>query len=317
MSFALLLLAIVALALLALYFNARSYITRTEHAFPPLGRFIEANGARVHIVERGPTDAPRVLLVHGASANARELLSPLLPLAEDHRLIAMDRPGYGYSSRPRDAQKLGVQAKIVASVLEQTGGPAILVGHSLGVSVILRVAIERPDLVRGLVLLSPASHPWPWKNAWWVELAATPVLGPLFVWTFVPLAAPLMAPAGIANVFAPAPVPTGYAQDAGVALAFRPRAFRSSSSDVHAANKEFAVQAPRYPEIIAPTVIVTTDKDRVVSPKIHARSLSQELSVAEMVVATGAGHMPHRVRTDLVINAVKRVDALASAPARS
>src|SRR5262249_61937158 len=162
---------------------------------------------------------------------------------------------------------------------------------------------------------SPASHPWPWRNAWWVDLAATPVLGPLFAWTLVPLLGPAMAGAGVANVFAPATAPKGYAEDAGLALAFRPRAFRSSARDVHAANKEFAAQAPRYGEIMAPAVIITTDKDRVVSPKIHARALAQELSASEMVTATGAGHIPHRVRTDLVINAVKRVVALAMASA--
>jgi pimeloyl-ACP methyl ester carboxylesterase len=317
MTLALTLLAIAALTLGALYLNARRYIAHTEQAFPPLGRFVDADGVAVHVVERGPEQGLRVLLLHGASANARELLQPLTPLAADHRLIAIDRPGYGYSSRPRDAHRIGLQAKLVARVLDQTGGAAIIVAHSLGVSVALRLAIERPELVRGLVLVSPASHPWPWRNAWWVDLAATPFFGPLFVWTLVPLVAPLMAPAGIANVFAPAPVPEAYAQDGGVALAFRPRAFRASACDVNAANQEFAAQAPRYPEITAPAVIVTTDKDRVVSPKIHARALSHELSGAEMVVAAGAGHMPHRVRTDLVINAVKRVEALASAPAQS
>lgn len=305
-----------ALLLLALVFNARAYVVRVEKLWPPQGRFVEAEGARVHVVERGPANGPRVLLLHGANANARELLGPLAALEADHRLVAMDRPGYGYSSRLRDAQRIGVQAKIVARVLEQTGsGPAVIVGHSLGVSVALRVALERPDLVRGLVLLSPASHPWPWRNAWWVTLAARPVIGPLFVWTLVPLLAPLMSPAGIANVFAPAPVPPGYAQDSGVALAFRPRAFRSSARDVDAANAEFAAQAPNYPDIHMPTAIITTDKDRVVSPKIHARALSQELSAAEMVTAAGAGHMPHRIRTDLVISAVKRVESLAMSAA--
>src|SRR5262249_46257250 len=202
-------------------YNARGYIRRSERAFPMLGRLVDG----MHVVERGPEDGPRVVLVHGANANARELLAPLLPLAEDHRLIAIDRPGYGYSLRPRHAQRLRVQAQLIAGVLEATGGePAVLVGHSLGAAAVLRVALERPDLVRGLVLLSPASHPWPWRNAWWVDLAATPVLGPLFVWTLVPLLGPAMAGAGIANVFAPAPAPKGYAEDAGLALAFRPRA---------------------------------------------------------------------------------------------
>jgi len=280
---------------------------RVEKLWPAQGRFVEAEGARVHVVERGPANGPRVLLLHGANANARELLGPLAALEADHRSGCDGPAGYGYSSRLRDAQRIGVQAKIVARVLEQTGsGPAVIVGHSLGVSVALRVALERPDLVRGLVLLSPASHPWPWRKCLVVTLAARPVIGPLFVWTLVPLLAPLMSPAGIANVFAPAPVPPGYAQDSGV----RPRLRRGRFVQAHAMSMRRTRSSRRRrrinPDIHMPTAIITTDKDRVRQPENSRAPLSQELSAAEMVTAAGAGHMPHRIRTDLVISAVKR-----------
>ena len=106
----------------------------------------------------GDEAAPRVLLVHGASANLRELWGPLAAdLTHDHRVIAFDRPGYGHSSRPaRGAQQLRVQARMAADVLEAAGGKAIVVGHSLGAAVSLRLAIERPELVSALVLIALA-----------------------------------------------------------------------------------------------------------------------------------------------------------------
>jgi pimeloyl-ACP methyl ester carboxylesterase len=299
----------------ALGVNMRRYIRNVEAHWPPEGRFIDIADLRVHVRETGETHAPRVLLVHGASANLRELWHPLADaLAADHRVIAYDRPGMGYTSRPRrNGHALAYQAQIAARVLEEAGGePAIIVAHSLGASIALRLALDHPRLVAGLVLIAPASHPYPGRNAWWAELAAAPLMGDIFCDLLVPWLGPVMGKAGIANNFAPAQTPQNYYEDAGVGLIFRPRAFRASALDVCATKREFAAQAPRYGEIIAPAVIVTADKERVVSPQIHARPLAAELS-AELVIAPDTGHMPHRLRTDLVIAAIRRVEGMAAA----
>jgi len=66
-----------------------------------------------------------------------------------------------------------------------------------------------------------------------------------------------------------------------------------------------------------PAVVITAEKDKIVSPKRHARALAADLPAAELVIAPGAGHMPHRLRTDLVLAAIRRVNALAAAPAES
>jgi pimeloyl-ACP methyl ester carboxylesterase len=309
-------LAAIAVGLL-LQASAQAYVRRAEATWPAEGRFIETDGARLHVLEAGPADASRVLLIHGASANLRELWHPLADaLTVDHRVIAFDRPGYGYSSRPkRGAEKLATQARMAAHVLQQTGArPAIVVGHSLGAAVALRLALDFPALVSGLVLIAPASHPYAGRNAWWAQLSATPILGALFCGWIIPLLGPIAGQSGVANNFAPSPTPANYQQDAGVGLIFRPNAFRASARDVVATRAEFAAQAPRYGELLTPTIIVTADKDRVVSPKRHARALAAELPASELVTAPNTGHMPHRLRTDLVLAAIRRVQAMASAP---
>jgi pimeloyl-ACP methyl ester carboxylesterase len=306
-----------ALVVLALVANASAYVRRVERRWPPLGRFIEIDGARVHVIEAGPADAPPLLLIHGASANLRELWFPLAALAGEFRIVAYDRPGMGHSTRQRrGAETLAAQARVAAAVLAATADtPAIVVGHSLGAAVGLRVALEHPELVAGVAAVAPASHPYAGDNAWWARLAATPILGPVFCATIIPALAPLFAKGGVADNFAPGPAPRNYYEDAGVGLFFRPTTFRANALDVIATKREFAAQAPRYPEIFAPTIVVTGDKDRIVSPKRHARALAAELPAAELVIAPGAGHMPHRVRPDLVIAAIRRVAALAHASA--
>ena len=98
-------------------------------------------------------------------------------------------------------------------------------------------------------------------------------------------------------------------------LIFCPRAFRASAYDVCASNVEFGLQEPRYGELLTPTIILTADKDRIVSPKRHARALAVDMPAAELVIAPETGHMPHRLRTDLIIAAIRRVNELTSAGA--
>jgi len=310
--------AAVALAGYALAANARAYTQRVEAQFPPTGRFIDADGVRVHVREAGQAGLPRVLLIHGASSNLLELWGPLADeLAPLHRVIAYDRPGMGYSARAkRDAHTMQSQARVAARVLEQTGdGPTLIVAHSLGSAVALRLTLDRPELVSGLVLIAPACNPYPGKPAWWARLSATPVLGDIFCGWFVPWLGPAMSPASIANNFWPAPVPVNYAEHGAVPLILRPNAFRASALDVCASNAEFTAQQPRYGDLFTPTVVITAEKDRIVSPKRHARALAADLPAAELVIAPDTGHMPHRLRTDLVLAAIRRVNEMTRAPA--
>jgi len=312
------LLAVIALGA-ALAAHARAYTRRVEAQFPPTGRFIDANGTRLHVREAGVDGAPPILLIHGASSNLLELWGPL---AEEfsplHRVIAYDRPGLGFSTRAkRNGHTLAYQAQCAARVLEQTRSePAIIVGHSLGAGVALRLALDFPHLVRGLVLIAPAANPFPNFNpAWWAKLSATPILGDIFCGLIIPFFGPLMSGSSVANNFWPAPVPVNYFERAAVPLIFRPRAFRASALDVCAANDEFIAQAPRYGDLLTPTIIITAEKDRIVSPKRHARALAVTLPAGELVIAPDTGHMPHRLRTDLVIGAIRRVNELTSGAA--
>jgi pimeloyl-ACP methyl ester carboxylesterase len=310
--------AALAAAIAALAFNARRYTRWANAKWPPQGRFIEADGARLHVREAGAEGAPPLLLIHGASSNLLELWGPLAAeFSPLHRVIAYDRPGMGHSTRSaRDAQTLASQARCAARVLEASGeGPALIVAHSLGGAVALRLALDHPKLVRGLVLIAPACNPYPGKNAWWARLSAMPVLGDFFCGLIIPWLAPMLARASIANNFWPAATPVNYAQDAGVGLIFRPRAFQASARDIVATKPEFTAQAPRYGDLFTPTVIITGDKDKIVWPKVHGRALAVAMPAAELVIAPGAGHMPHRLRTDLVIAAIRRVNEMASVPA--
>ena len=86
-----LLILLAALAILALVTWTGAVLA--ERAHPAQGRMVEVAGARLHVVEIGPRDAPPIVMLHGASSNL-EVMRPLAErLSHDHRVVLIDRPG--------------------------------------------------------------------------------------------------------------------------------------------------------------------------------------------------------------------------------
>ena len=104
----------------------------------------------------GGSGAP-VVLVHGLGGAASNWVELAPELVRDHRVVALDLPGHGGSSPLPALPNLEPFADRLGLVLErEEAAPAVVVGHSLGCLVGLRLAIRRPDLVRGLVLCAAA-----------------------------------------------------------------------------------------------------------------------------------------------------------------
>jgi alpha-beta hydrolase superfamily lysophospholipase len=73
---------------------------KAEREYPPAGRFVTVDGVRLHYIEKG--EGSPVVLLHGNVVTAEDFdTSGVLDLlARRHRVIAFDRPGFGYSERP-------------------------------------------------------------------------------------------------------------------------------------------------------------------------------------------------------------------------
>ena len=129
---------------------------RAERRNPPEGKFTTVDGVRLHYIEHGT--GPVIVLLHGNGTMARDfVLSGVLDLlAKDHRVIAFDRPGFGFSERPRgriwtaEAQAALLQKALLGLDVRQP----VVVGHSWGTLVALALALRDPADVAGLVLLS-------------------------------------------------------------------------------------------------------------------------------------------------------------------
>src|SRR3954453_18122350 len=118
-----------ALAASALYNTLRARRTEREH--PPAGRFVEVDGVRLHYIEKG--EGPPVVLLHGNVVTAEDFRTSgvLELLARRHRVIAFDRPGFGYSDRPHgSAWSARAQADLLRDALDVLDiKRSIVLGH--------------------------------------------------------------------------------------------------------------------------------------------------------------------------------------------
>src|SRR5450755_1227797 len=179
---------VVAAALAVLALITQAGVLYLQRSFPAQGRMIEVSGATLHVVELGPRDAagPPIVMLHGASSNLEAMRQPLGErLAATHRVILIDRPGHGWSTRARrDDSTPDIQGRMIDEALERLGvARAILVVHSWSGALGARIALDYPQRVAGLVMLAPVAYPWPGGVGWYNELVTTPVIGPLLAYT--------------------------------------------------------------------------------------------------------------------------------------
>ncbi|HLH89225.1 MAG TPA: alpha/beta hydrolase [Xanthobacteraceae bacterium] len=287
-----------------------------ERIHPPAGRFVPAAGGRLHVVDLSPPCAaagPPVVLLHGASGNLEDQRLTLgHALAARRRVILIDRPGHGFSDRPggRGDASPGRQAALVAQALSELGiERAIILGHSWSGALAAALALDFPQRVAGLVLLSPVTHPWPGGISWYNTLASTRVVGPLFAHTLALPLGLLMIGSGIAGVFVPQRPPPEYARRSAARLVLRPAEFTANAQDIAALKAFVTAQVPRYRAIAAPTVIISGDRDTVVSVNLHARVVAALVPDAELVLLEGIGHMPQHAAAQAIVKAIDELEA--------
>lgn len=287
----------------------------TERRYPPLGDFVEVDGLRLHYLMAG--EGPPLILLHGASSNLRDFHSRLLPLLTPHyRVIAFDRPGYGYSERPRDWPDPARIAQLVLDGAAQLGVERpLLVGHSWSGAVVMAALVTLPERIAGGALIGGVAGHWAGPIDWTYSVGGWPLLGKLFAWTAVYPAGQFLVEGGVRKVLAPNPVPAGYAEDIAVALALRPRAFRHNVEDMNRLSEYLQELSPRYDEIRLPLLLIHGEADSLVPWWNHGRRLLPVIPQARALLLPDAGHAPHHSHPQAVVEALRRFYAGAEATA--
>lgn len=281
---------------------------QAQRANPPAGKFIEVDGVRLHYLDRG--EGPPLVMLHGNFTMSQELaLSGLFELAAArYRVIALDRPGYGYSQRPRN-RRWGphAQGALLQRMLAQLGieRPTIF-GHSFGATVALALALAFPTSVRGVVLASGYYFPTARLEVPIMAAPAIPLIGDLMRHTISPLVSRLIWPGMLKLMFSPAPVPR-YFENFPVWMTLRPSQLRAAAAESALLIPSVVALRRRYAELQTPAVIVAGAQDRYVDPRRHSVRLHALVPGSELLLSPRAGHMVHHVDPRRVLQAIETV----------
>jgi pimeloyl-ACP methyl ester carboxylesterase len=144
----------------------------------PPGQIIDVDGVPVHYIERG-SGPDAVVLLHGFLGHAYSFRHLIPDLATDHRVIAVDLKGFGYSGRLKNTDhSLTEQARLVSGVMDKLGiQRASVIGHSMGGEVAMRLAANDLERVEKVVLAASVS------GDRIPSLPVTPLIKP-FLWLF-------------------------------------------------------------------------------------------------------------------------------------
>ncbi|MGO9703478.1 MAG: alpha/beta fold hydrolase [Xanthobacteraceae bacterium] len=289
-------------------FSART-ARQVEKLLPAHGHFIEVDGARIHYLDEG--SGPPLVLIHGLAGQTRVFTHSLLDrLKSEYRVIILDRPGSGYSTRARGASAtINAQAQTIAHFIEalELKRP-LIVGHSLGGAIALSLGLHHPEYVGGLALLAPLTHVEEEVPPLFRGLAIrSPLMRGLVGWTSA-------IPLSIRNrdfvldmAFGPQPVAIDYGTRGGGLLNLRPHSYINASRDLMAAMEDLVHMQERYRHLTIPIGMLFGTGDRLLDHVKHGKALAAKIAELDLELIEGGGHMVPISSADRAVALIKRV----------
>ncbi|WOO43255.1 alpha/beta hydrolase [Rubellicoccus peritrichatus] len=133
---------------------------------------IQRPNGNLRFADTAPADntKPLVIFIHGAPGSWDAFTDFMADktLREHVRMVSVDRPGYGGSNPGTPMPSLQEQATFLSPTLDiARPNGTILVGHSLGGPVAVQMAMDKPDKVRGLILVAPSIDPQLERTKWY------------------------------------------------------------------------------------------------------------------------------------------------------
>lgn len=297
--------SLVALAGAAVFNVQRS--KQTERENPPRGQILRVDGVDLHYVDSGTT-GPVVVLLHGNGTTLEDWIASGIfdELSKTARVIAFDRPGFGYSSRPRT--KLWTpeaQAELLSIALRSLGaGRVTAAGHSFGTLVTLALALQHPELASA-ALLSGYYYPSARSDVLPASIPAIPIIGDIDRYSIAPLVGAALKSRVEAKLFAPAAVAPSWRRFP-FDMTLRPAQLRAEAAEAALMVPGAARLSARYAEIEVPIHIVSGEGDRIVDHASQSARLALDLIPATLTSLPGVGHMVHHSATEEVLGVIRR-----------
>ncbi len=279
----------------------------------PTGSFAQVGKLRIHYIER-PGAGPPVVLIHGLPGTAEDW-NAVTPLLTGHRTIAIDRPGFGYSSGgyvPYERQLSAIHQLLALLHVREP----ILVGHSYGGAISLGYAERYPSEVSGLVLVDAAAagdrpdslHRIEGHT---IDFLGLPVIRQLANATFSQLVLKVSAERGDSEAFDPEPVAPEH-EHRLLAINMTAGNLKALAGEYLAAAAAIARVDRGLHSIQTPAIVIQGEQDRLVN-QIYGRRLAALLPHAHLVLLHG-GHMQPYVHPGAIAAAVESLSPALTPP---
>ena len=251
----------------------------------PPSRFVEVDGMRVHVRDRG-AGSPLVLL-HGSNASLYTWEGWARELAGEHRVITLDLPGHGLTGPdPHDRYSARDMAEFVDHVVAALGVARFsLGGNSMGGHVAWVYALAHPDRLESLILVDAAGLPRQEPPPFIFRLAARPVMGKL-----LGLLTPrFLVAANLRNAYGDPGRITDELVERYYDLLLRQGNRRATR--IRLSQHDDPAGADRLAELRLPVLILWGARDRWILPK-YGQRFRDAIPGAKLVVLEGLGHVP-------------------------
>lgn len=272
-------------------------------------RFIEVNGFKVHYRMTGQ-GKPLVVLLHGSFLSLRSWRLVMDELAKTTTVLALDRPAFGLTSRPRSSEATGVsytpeaQSDLVLALIKKLGfSKAVLIGNSTGGTLALLAALRHPQQVEGVVLVDAMVYSG-------YATSEVPALIKPVMKAMTPLFSRVMKLL-ITKLYDRLLYGFWYNKErlqSDVLKAFRAdlmtgdwsKAFWELFVETHHLHLD-----ERMKKLSIPSLVMTGEHDIMVKKEESIR-LAGELPGAELLVVPDCGHLPHEEQPQVFVAAVKK-----------
>ena len=281
-------------------------VSRRLQGSSPQGRMVDVGGGqRLHVLVQG--EGQPVLLLHGDGGSIADWeMSLLEQLSEEYRVLAVDRPGFGFSPGLKQGADPFVQIDVIREALRtlEVEDPT-LIGHSRGGNLALAYGLLYPEEIQGIVTLAAA--PYGGETGWYSRLLNLPVLGPLLAHTWaVPLGKPFVS-AALRDAFGPEHTPPADYLQAYTAFELRPGQLQAHARDQIQGKERVDWMEDQYQSLKVPLVILHSGDDQLV-PFDQALHLHREVPCSRLLELTDTGHEIMFARPDLVLFGLRMLE---------
>ena len=285
-----------------------------ENTFPtseladPDGKFVTIQNVDVHYKVAGSGN-DTLILMHGFGASTFTWHKVIKPLSEKYTVIAYDRTGFGFTSRPMPGEWRGESPYSTQSQADQTIAlmdtlgvdKAVLIGSSAGGMIATLTTLMYPERIKALILVDAAIFRGG-PPGWLISLIRVPQikrLGPLFVRKYF-----ISSSEGARELAWHEPSKLTAKILKGYKKPLRARNWDRALWEFTLAYRPLHLEE-RLSYIKVPVLVITGDDDRIV-PQEDSVRIAREIPHAELVVIPNSGHVPHEETPEEFLEAVNK-----------